>query len=205
MIAYKFRSATQIPFALDILFGQRLHCADWREFNDIVEGTPVTSCSRSRAREFLEHANAVAKSMHKLRVCSLSLTFNSHLLWAHYASAWEGLALEVEVPGLSNNIRKVDYKGFMCPVDPDLYTVEEDARRVLSTKDAAWSYEQEIRIIAKADSFDLRAPVRMVIAGSRMKPAMLEALRIICEKKTITLAKTGVGDEGIDADIIYRP
>jgi hypothetical protein len=35
-----------------------------------------------------------------------------------------------------------------------------------------------------------------------MNPAMLEALRIICQKKSVALARTGVGDEGIDADPI---
>jgi len=203
MIAYKFRSSAQIPFALDIIFEHRLYCSDWRSLNDIVEGTPVISCPRERERHFLAHADAVQKHMEGLRVCSLSLTFNSHLLWAHYASAWDGLAVQVEVPDLSENVHRVDYRGFMCPAAPDRHTVAEDARRVLSSKHFEWSYEQEIRIITESQWFNLATPVKRVIAGSRMNPAMLEALRIICEKKNVALTKTGIGDEGIDADRVY--
>jgi hypothetical protein len=202
MIAYKFRSSTLIPFALDIIFENRLYCSDWRGFNDIVEGTPVISCPRGRKRYFQAHADAVQKHMERLRVCSLSLTFDSHLLWAHYASSWDGLAVEVEIPEPSQNVHNVDYRGFMCPLDPDHHSVEEDARRVLSTKHVEWRYEQEIRIITESQWFNLATPVRRVIVGSRMNPAMLEGLRIICEKKNVALRRTGIGDEGIDADSI---
>jgi hypothetical protein len=87
MIAYKFRSSTQIPLALDIIFERRLYCAEWQNLNDIVEGTVVMSSPRDKAEEFQTHGAAVHKYMQGLRVCSLSMTFDSHLLWAHYASA----------------------------------------------------------------------------------------------------------------------
>jgi hypothetical protein len=35
-----------------------------------------------------------------------------------------------------------------------------------------------------------------------MQPAVLDALQIICERKDITLNRTGIGDEGIDADFL---
>jgi hypothetical protein len=136
-------------------------------------------------------------------VCSLSLTFDSHLLWAHYASAWDGLAVEIEIPDLSPEVYRVEYGGFMCPIDPDRHTVAEEAIRVLSSKHFEWSYEKEVRIITESQWFNLASPVRRVIVGSRMNPAMLEALQIICERKNIALARTGIGDEGIDADSVY--
>jgi hypothetical protein len=137
-------------------------------------------------------------------VCSLSLTFDSHLLWAHYASAWDGLALEIEIPDSSPGLYNVQYGGFMCMVDPDKHTVEEDAIRVLSNKHSEWAYEREVRIITSSEWFILSSPVRRIIVGSRMNPAMLEALQIICEAKNITVTRTGIGDEGIDADYV-RP
>ena len=205
MIAYKFRSSAQIPFALDIIFERRLYCATWRGLNDIVEGTPVISCPRERAKDFETHLRAVQKQMEGLRVCSLSQTFDSHLLWAHYASAWDGLAVEIEIPDLAPDVYEVKYGGFMCPVNPDIHSIEEDARRVLSTKHFEWKYEREIRIITRSQWFELVSPVRRVIVGSRMNPAMLEALHLICERKNIELTRTGIGDEGIDADRIHFP
>jgi len=132
------------------------------------------------------------------------MTFDSHLLWAHYASAWDGLALEIEIPDSSPEIHKVEYAGFMCVVDPNLHTVAEDAIRVLSNKHFEWAYEQEVRVITRSKFFTLTSPVKRIIVGSRMNPAMLEALQIICETKDIALARTGIGDEGIDADFV-RP
>jgi len=35
-----------------------------------------------------------------------------------------------------------------------------------------------------------------------MDPAVFEALRIICAHKDITFTRTGIGDEGIDADYV---
>jgi hypothetical protein len=38
MLAYKFRSPSQLDYALDIIFEKRLHCSDWEELNDPMEG-----------------------------------------------------------------------------------------------------------------------------------------------------------------------
>lgn len=204
MLAYKFRSSTQIPFALDIILKRRLYCAEWHSLNDVAEGTIATSSPLERHEEFGAHAEAVQKITKKLRVCSLSLTFDSHLLWAHYASSWDGLALELEIPDSSPEVHEVEYGGFMCVVDPDSHTASEDAIRVLSNKHFEWKYEREVRIITSAEWFTLESPVSRVIAGSRMNPATLEAIQIICAAKDITLCRTGIGDEGIDADYL-RP
>ena len=44
--------------------------------------------------------------------------------------------------------------------------------------------------------------MKRVIAGHRMKPAVMHALQIIWDKKNILLNRTGIGDEGIDADYV---
>jgi hypothetical protein len=203
MLAYKFRSSSQIPFALDIIFNRRLYCSDWHTLNDAAEGTPVMSGPREKHAEYLKYADEVSQQMDRIRVCSLSQTFDSHQLWAHYASAWDGLAIEIELPDVSHQIRKVDYGAFYCVIDPNRADSTEDAKRVLSTKDKGWSYEREIRILDESKWFHLQKPVRRVIAGHRMNPAMLEGLRVICKAKGVTLCKTGIGDEGIDADRVY--
>src|ERR1035438_2541393 len=146
MLAYKFRSSSQIPFALDVIFNRRLYCADWHALNDAAEGTPVMSAPRGKQAEYLRYADEIMQHMDRIRVCSLSQTFDCHQLWAHYASSWDGLAIEIELPDESNQIRKVDYSGFYCVIDPNRADSAEDAKRVLSTKDQGWLYEQEIRI-----------------------------------------------------------
>jgi hypothetical protein len=53
--------------------------------------------------------------------------------------------------------------------------------------------------------FPLAAPVRRVIAGHRMEPALFDALNFMCHKKGIQFNRTGIGDEGIDADYVKPP
>lgn len=203
MKAYKFRSSSQLPFALDIIFNNRLYCSDWRNLNDPMEGMFVYSYRATEERDFKEEVASIVKHKRQLKVCSLSKTFDCHLLWAHYASGFDGLAIEVELPDQSPVVRHVKYGGvfasvsFDTPVSPDRI-----AQQVLSSKYQEWAYEQEVRILQHDEWYVLPKPVKRVIAGHRMNPALFEALRIICERKGITLNRTGIGDDGIDADYV---
>ncbi|HSY99985.1 MAG TPA: hypothetical protein VK788_10835 [Terriglobales bacterium] len=188
---------------MDIIFEQRLYCPDWRSLNDAVEGTPVFSCRREEVKRYSRYADQVMKEMDRIRVCSLSLTFDSHLLWAHYASGWDGLAIEVELPQKDGAIREVEYGGFYYCISPSAGTAKESARRVLTSRHPDWSYEKEVRVFADSEWYQLQSPVKRVIVGHRMNASMRETLRILCAEKGIPLRKTGVGDEGIDADMVY--
>ena len=111
--------------------------------------------------------------------------------------------MEVELPEDHPSVKDITYRGVFHVVslengiDP-LTTAEE----ILSTKYQAWEYEQEVRVLQHAQWFALAAPVRRVIVGHRMHEAVIEALKIICRSKHVELCRTGIGDEGIDADLI---
>lgn len=200
MKAYKFRSSSQLPFALDIMFNNRLHCSDWRNLNDPMEGMFAYSYNATDERDFRDEVASIVKHKQQLKVCSLSKTFDCHLLWAHYASGFTGLAIEVELPQ-SPAVKIVKYRGVFASVSFENPRPPYDiASEILSSKYAEWSYEKEVRILQHDEWYALPKPVTRVIAGHRMDPALFEALRIICERKRITLNRTGIGDEGIDAD-----
>jgi hypothetical protein len=203
MLAYKFRSASQLQYAFDIIINNRLYCSDWRQLNDPMEGMFGYS---TRATDEQDHSDQVADIIrHKknLLICSLSRTFDCHLLWAHYASGFEGMAIEVELPDNAPNVRVVQYRGVFAHVAfDDLFNAERVAEEILSSKYKEWEYEREVRILQAGKWYGLPTPVRRVIAGHRMHPAVLSALQIICERKNITLRRTGIGDEGIDADSV---
>ena len=137
----------------------------------------------------------------RLLVCSLSRTFNRHLLWAYYASGFAGLAIEVELPENSPKVKVVKYRGvfghvsFNQPVVPS-----QAAEQVLSSKYKEWEYEKEVRILQPKQFYELPSPVNRIIVGHRMNPAVFEAVRIVCEDRGIVLCRTGIGDERIDAD-----
>lgn len=206
MLAYKFRNSAQFDCSLDIIFNQRLYCADWNVLNDAVEGafiSMVKSSADSARNSFQSKADDIVDETRKLKVCSLSRIFDSHLLWAHYASGFDGLAIEIDLPDNSPEITAVKYGPVFeviemtGDIDP-----AEAAKTVLSSKPIDWSYEEEIRILSRDKWFIFPNPVRRVIAGHRMKESLFKALRIICNKQGITLHQTGIGDEGIDADDI---
>jgi hypothetical protein len=166
-----------------------------------MEGMFAYSYRDTEERDRKEDVAEIVKHKRQLKVCSLSKTFDSHLLWAHYASGFDGLAIEVDLPENGREIKHVKYGGVFASVTFDNAIPSwEAAEQVLSSKYREWSYEREVRVLQQDEWYHLTKPVSRVIAGHRMNPALFEALRIICDRRGIILNRTGVGDEGIDAD-----
>lgn len=206
MIAYKFKGADQIPHAFDIIFNSRLYCADWLHLNDPLEGEYAYSPpvrNDARVNQILDQIRDEKK---RIRVCSLSETYDSHLLWAHYASGFRGVAIEVELPDDSPAITRVEYRGIFAGVNlSGRGNASTLAESILSSKYREWSYEREVRVLYREEFYKLSKPVSRVVAGHRMEPALFDALNFICHKKGITFNQTGIGDEGIDLDRVLPP
>ena len=184
MLAYKFRSPSQIEFTLDILFNDRLYCADWSTLNEPMEGEFIYSHKSTDETDYSTKLDQIRIEKKKIYICSLSKTYDSHLLWAHYADGFSGMAIEVELPDNSKEITSVEYGGVFSYVDITADFLPSDkARHILSSKYEDWSYEKELRILHDSHQYKLPTPVRRIIVGHRMNPSLFEALRIICEKK----------------------
>ena len=208
MKAYKFKGAEQVPHAFDIIFNSRLYCADWSSLNDPMEGMfEYTYKSDVKQEEDIKNVVAqIVREKKHLRVCSLSETFDCHLLWSHYASGFSGLAIEVELPDNSPAIHKVDYRGVFAGVNLNgRVNAQRAAEEILGSKYSEWAYEREIRVLHRDSYFPLAAPVKHVIAGHRMEHALFDALNFICHKKGIRFSRTGIGDTGVDADFVHPP
>lgn len=202
MRAYKFRASTNIEFALDIILNRRLFCADWKALNDPMEGMFAYSTHGEdpRAQQIVKGIGT-AKSRYK--VCSLSRSFQSHLLWAHYAGGFDGLAIEVELPDDDPDICDVAYRGVFAFLDMDQVRDEDEAaRRILFSKYQEWAYEEEVRVLSDQPYYHLDQPIRRVIVGPRMNQALFRTLHMVCEREEIEFTKVGIGDEGIDADFV---
>ncbi len=201
MRAYKFRSPSQVAYALDIIFNQRLYCAKPSTLNDPTEGRFAYSHNPRHSSDPKEQVAEIIQEKKQIRICSLSKTFDSHLLWSHYASGFKGLAIEVELPENSLKIRDVNYGGVFAGLNLNQsVSPAEAASYVLTSKFQAWHYEKEVRVLHNSKWFDLENPVGRIIAGHRMNPALFQGLQVISERYGITLNRTGIGDEGIDAD-----
>ena len=206
MKAYKFRPASQIAFAFDIIINKRLHCADWKNLNDPMEGTFVYSYKEKEESVVSKRVKGISEAKRKYKICSLSGTFDSHLLWSHYAGGFDGVAIEVDLPDDTPSIKLVDYRGVFAFLDmDDNISEDEAAKKILFSKYDEWQYEQEIRILNDSEWFELRRPIKRVIAGHRMPKALFNVLNITCNSLGIILNKVGIGDEGIDADYVAPP
>ena len=195
--AYKFRSSTQLPFVFDIIFNQRLYCADWGKLNDPMEGFFSYSYSSSSEKDYSKKVEEIIKQKKRIKICSLSKTFDCHLLWAHYASGFDGLAIEIELC-TDKKIKEVEYRGIFSQVSiEDNNHPTEIAETILSSKYDEWKYEKELRILNNSEWYSLKSPVTKIIIGHRMNPALVKALRIICKNKNIILMKSVITDDGI--------
>lgn len=186
MSQFKFRSVEQFGYALDIIINRRLYCADWREMNDIMEGWAVPDVDKVYSGKIAYSKVVEAKG--NMRVCSLSTTFNSHLLWAHYASGFKGMAIEVEVPAdlLTDVICLPDIsENFPDTTDPELIAME-----CLRRKHTDWKYECEVRVI-QCEKYIEDVSVTRVIVGSRVDKVLLKTLHLVCGQQGIEFCGLG--------------
>ncbi len=201
MLAYKFRSPAQMSYSLDIIFNDRLFCADWSRLNDPMEGIFIYSYEASDEADYSKKVDEIQQHKKRIKICSLCKTYNCHLLWAHYAAGFSGMAIEIELPDDCSKVREVTYGGVFAAVHfPNDQFPDETAHRILVSKYSEWSYEKEVRILNDQEWYDLEHPVRRIIVGHRMDPPLFKGLQMICERQGITINLTGIGDEGIDAD-----
>src|SRR5260370_27481511 len=148
MIAYKFRSSKQIARALDIIFEQRLHCADSSTFNDPRDGFFEYSPN------YNQNIQAIRNAKMRYRICCLSKSMSSRLLWAHYASGFDGLAIEVDIPTPDHRVYDVNYNDVLPNVALHNGMLLDDmALAFLRRKDHEWEYEDEVRIIQPEEWF----------------------------------------------------
>lgn len=200
MKAYKFRGSDQIAFALDIIIKKRLFCAPWHQLNDPLEGQ-FTGVMEYGDKAASKHLEKVVKEKYRFRVCSLSKSYSSHLLWAHYATGFRGLAIEVELPPPSECIVEVEYrKAFELDVMFDSASkVESTAKSILSSKYREWEYEDEIRIIQKSEWYELSPPEMLtgIICGHLMDDAVFKTLQMLAKFENIPISKIRIGNSGI--------
>lgn len=77
------------------------------------------------------------------------------------------------------------------------HSVDEAATRVLLRKYRDWSYEGEVRIITTEPYYKLAEPIKRVVLGSRVTPAVTAAVQILRNHYKIEGERMVVSDQGI--------
>jgi len=154
---YKFRSLSNdgLFYTLDMIIHNRLYLSTRDKVNDINEGqwNSKYEITGRKNHDNLEINKKLKSIIDKQRFTCLvqNIDIKSHLMWAHYAGGFSGVALEFEVDECKYDLRKVEYLG-----TPDI-SIEEANKVVLGEikpqdigllrrKDKCWEYEGEWRL-----------------------------------------------------------
>jgi hypothetical protein len=134
-----------------------------------------------------------------LGVLSLSATWNSPLLWSHYADEHRGICIEYKIDqphharlqkveyGATRSVRMSDLKKWKVDGLSDAETVVWDA--YFRAKSPQWSYEREWRDIADdQDWLSSRFDISSVLFGFRCEHAVVTSIvRLLANSKEIKL------------------
>jgi hypothetical protein len=155
MRLYKLRSIREDGhlYALDAMVNERIFLSTCTSMNDINEGQweCVEDCVgdkkiRATAEEF-------RKFVDSSRFTCFVKGIENHLMWAHYAGGFTGVAFEYEIDDEKHDIRPIDYDGMPKIEEAKMLRVLAGEKRpqdfgVLKQKDPGWKYEDEWRLFA---------------------------------------------------------
>ncbi|MBI1406019.1 MAG: DUF2971 domain-containing protein [Caulobacter sp.] len=205
-LAYKFRGVEHPDRLLEIIRTDTVWCADWRELNDPMEGM-----FRRPAGQADDWVSAVIAFKLGYRVCSLAGRWDFPPLWAYYASDFRGVAIEFELPGLDAIyddddliardciLARVDYRRTPAFAPAAGWDPRRAATMVLLSKHSAWRHEQEIRLLARVESFRMHRQVSRVLLGHRIDPGLREEILDACERRDISAADVRISGRGLTA------
>jgi hypothetical protein len=154
---YKYRALEPFRYIADIICENRFHTAPFSKLNDPMEGLFNI---KGHVKE--EDLRRIKEAKEGRRICSFSRTSTHPVLWAHYASNFRGVCIEVEVT------RPAPF--LMAPVE---YTSARSAIRpeqigvtclfpypLLVRKAEEWALEEEVRAFA---------PSKFICCGGSMR------------------------------------
>lgn len=85
------------------------------------------------------------------RICSLSETYDNILMWSHYADFHKGICIKYKSDSLKDYLYKVNYTSNVLHLSKlkriDRKSSELFINHVMCTKNLAWSYEKEWRLL----------------------------------------------------------
>lgn len=175
--AYKYRSGNGLfnkdgksIFERDVItiVNNQIYLPTKQNLNDPTEGI----YSDYALREFLNAHKIYSKNikyqyetflekLENVGVYSLSQTFNDELLWAYYASAHTGFAIEYDLDKLEQSLNynhyikqffkfEVKYLTNLPQIDLSIFFQKDIIKilqRCIGTKSVSWSHEKELRLI----------------------------------------------------------
>ena len=140
MTLFKYKSFEHFEYFMDLLIKKRLYGATFKELNDPMEGYFISDNFSESEWETMRETKK------KVRICSLSKTYDNALMWAHYANEHKGCCIELEVPDSTWKCLDVQYQATMPKLTSGI-NLDKAIDTIFGVKSDYWSYEQEVRYI----------------------------------------------------------
>jgi hypothetical protein len=178
-ILYKYRSLDSWKFVVDAIANSRLYAATFDTLNDPMEGR-YYYFGDDVSRDF---RRAIFDSRNRRRICSLSKTRASTLLWSYYGGGHKGIALGVQVRSRTPAplVRDVTYDSVVhVRGKSGQRSADAAALDILTQKQMAWMHEQEVRVFT--DKPYVAVALKEVVLGCLVDPADEELVRRIARK-----------------------
>jgi hypothetical protein len=197
MLLYKFKSAQDALYALDIAIHERIFCAPYAMLNDPFEGQFRTligdrslgfpsifthGFGRQNSRVAYTDLGSMPLSGPS-RVGSLSADWRDVRMWALYADSFRGLAFEFEVEPDEPELHQVLYGRELPKLNVGLLMPSETVD-ALTHKTEHWSYETEWRYISEREYIDLPGRLRSIYLGSGVTAAVRDAVLKVAPSHT---------------------
>ena len=174
---------TTAEYALDDFDNERIKISEIGDVNDPNEWTPIFSSVDEKVHVPISEARKFVVEYWGKRYgfVSLSRSWNIAPMWGNYADKYRGVVFEL----------KVLNEKYMIPITytetrPHCRPVsnEEEFRKIVGMKSAAWSYEEEVRYLYPRDAENswhdkgvCFGPMKVI---SPSCAAQIQLARIIC-------------------------
>lgn len=176
---------------LNAIKTRKLRISRLTELNDPFELLSADLSSRPQRDALTNFKNQLANKNGLLCFCR---SWHHPILWAHYAESHAGLCLGFDIPdNLPTNVSYITSRLSW----PD--TIDESfVQRILLTKFAHWSYEDEYRIYTRLDTegdgnyfanFDINLTLRQVIVGAKSNLTRMDLSTVIGRLMNIEVFK----------------
>jgi hypothetical protein len=194
-ILYKYRSINKFARIADIFVNHRLYASKFTRLNDLREGWfacfPCADDLDESTRDILKKSGVSAVSITTLkalcaekgewRICSLSRTEDSQVMWSHYADNHKGVAIGVEVDSAKYPRLPVKYRKTQQIIGADAEN-KAFALRLLCDKEKEWKHEKEVRVFAKASEEYIDVVIKRVILGCEIPDHDKQSIRALLKR-----------------------
>ena len=209
------------PCNFNDVFDCDISIDETRIFNSLLQMVPDKRGVRPGSQMWRQLKKIMNKEIHSLRdtfeymkttmgISCLSESYDSLLMWAHYANIHRGMCVEYELMEINKQLGFSPIPVIYSDERVSFHSINQDTLEVnsfrffiesLTSKSLEWSYEKEWRIIRdnvacgnkwdtekKGALLDMVRP-RSVILGCMVKPDFEKIIHEYCEEYKVNLYK----------------